>query len=101
LSERIERHIRAGFALRADDTPVSLLDPGKGNIKTGQLWTAVSDERPFGSVTPPAAFADVIAGIADDQINRVDELLRWNWSPIPEQAKAARSARRSRCITLT
>ena len=56
LSERIERHVRAGLALHADDTPVPVLDPGKGKTKTGRLWTAVRDERPFGSTTPPAAF---------------------------------------------
>jgi hypothetical protein len=100
LSERIERHVRAGFALRADDTPVALLDPGKGRNRIGRLWTAVRDARPFGSVAPPAAFADVIARIADHQINRVDEL-PWNWAPIPDKAKAARSAPRGRRITLT
>src|SRR5208337_4804250 len=49
LSERIERHVRAGLALHADDTPVPVLDPGKGKTKTGRLWTVVRDERPFGA----------------------------------------------------
>lgn len=56
MSERIERHVRAGPALHADDTPVPVLDPGRGKTKTGRLWTAVRDERPFGSSVPPAAF---------------------------------------------
>jgi transposase len=56
LSERIERHVRAGIALHADDTPVPVLDPGRGKTKTGRLWTAVRDERPFGATAPPAAF---------------------------------------------
>ena len=56
LSERIERHVRAGLALHADDTPVPVLDPGRGKTKTGRLWTVVRDERPFGATTPPAAF---------------------------------------------
>jgi len=56
LSESIERHVRAGLALHADDTPVPVLDPGRGKTKTGRLWTAVRDERPFGSTAPPAAF---------------------------------------------
>jgi transposase len=56
LSARIERHVRAGSALHADDTPVPVLDPGRGRTKTGRLWTAVRDERPFGSTAPPAAF---------------------------------------------
>ena len=45
-----------GHALHADDTPVPVLDPGRGKTKTGRLWTAVRDERPLGSTAPPAAF---------------------------------------------
>lgn len=56
LAERIARHVRAGAALHADDTPVPVLDPGRGRTKTGRLWTAVRDERPYGSTAPPAAF---------------------------------------------
>ena len=50
----IARHVRAGAALHADDTPVPVLDPGRGRTKTGRLWTAVRDESPYGST--PAAF---------------------------------------------
>ena len=56
LAERIARHVRAGSAIHADDTPVPVLDPGRGRTKTGRLWTAVRDERPYGSTPPPAAF---------------------------------------------
>ena len=56
LAARIARHVRAGAALHADDTPVPVLDPGRGRTKTGRLWTAVRDERPYGSTAPPAAF---------------------------------------------
>ena len=56
LAERIARHVRAGSAVHADDTPVPVLDPGRGRTKTGRLWTAVRDERPYGSTAPPAAF---------------------------------------------
>jgi transposase len=56
LGERIARHVRAGSAIHADDTPVPVLDPGRGRTKTGRLWAAVRDERPYGSTAPPAAF---------------------------------------------
>ena len=56
LGEAIGRHVRAGSAIHADDTPVPVLDPGRGKTKTGRLWVAVRDERPFGSTAPPAAF---------------------------------------------
>jgi hypothetical protein len=83
--------------LRADDTPVPLLDPGKAKNEIRRRCTTRARSVPW----QPAAFADIIARIADHQINRVDdELLLWNWAPIPDQAKAARSARRSRRITL-
>jgi transposase len=51
-SESIERHVRAELALHATETPVPVLDPGRGKTKTGRLWTAVEDDRPFGSTTP-------------------------------------------------
>jgi transposase len=56
LAEHIARHVRAGPAVHADDTTVPVLDPGRGRTKTGRLWTAVRDERPYGSTAPPAAF---------------------------------------------
>jgi transposase len=56
LAERIARHVRVGRAIHADDTTVPVLDPGRGRTKTGRLWTAVRDERPYGSTAPPAAF---------------------------------------------
>jgi transposase len=55
LAEAIASHVRDGEALHADDTPVPVLDPGRGKTKTGRLWVAVRDERPWGSAAPPAA----------------------------------------------
>ena len=56
LAEAIGRHARAGPVLHADDTPVPVLDPGRGKTKTGRLWVLVRDERAWGSTAPPAAF---------------------------------------------
>lgn len=56
LAEAIGRHARAGPVIHADDTPVPVLDPGRGRTKTGRLWVLVRDERPWGSSAPPAAF---------------------------------------------
>jgi len=55
-NEAIARHVRAGPTLHADDTPVPVLSPGLGKTKTGRLWVAVRDERPWGSTAPPAVF---------------------------------------------
>ena len=56
LAEAIGRHARAGPVIHADDTPVPVLDPGRGRTKTGRLWVLVRDERPWVSTAPPAAF---------------------------------------------
>jgi transposase len=54
LAATITRHVRAGVALHADDTPVPVLDPGRGKTKTGRLWVLVRDERPWAGPAPPA-----------------------------------------------
>ncbi|MEK7438138.1 MAG: IS66 family transposase [Pseudomonadota bacterium] len=55
LIEALGRHVFAARKLHADDTPVPVLDPGRGKTKTGRLWTYVRDDRPAGSADPPAA----------------------------------------------
>ena len=58
LSEAIGRHVRAGPAIFADDTPVKM--QAKIKCKTGRIWTYVRDERPWNSQgnsqAPPAAW---------------------------------------------
>jgi transposase len=54
LAGAIARHVHSGVALHADDTPVPVLDPGRGRTKTGRLWVLVRDERPWSGPAPPA-----------------------------------------------
>lgn len=42
--------------LHGDDTPIPVLAPGSGKTATGRLWTYVRDDRPAGSVAPPAVW---------------------------------------------
>ena len=49
LADAIGAHVRAGETLHADDTPVPVLDPGRGRV-------AVRDERSWGSPAPPAVY---------------------------------------------
>jgi len=56
LAELIGRYVVSASKLHADDTPVPVLDPGRGKTKTGRLWVYVRDDRPAGSSDPPAAF---------------------------------------------
>jgi transposase len=54
LTEALARYVLAAGKLHADDTPVPVLDPGRGKTKTGRLWTYVRDDRPAASDQPPA-----------------------------------------------
>jgi len=55
LAEAIGRHVLAGQAIFADDTPVKMLAPGTGKTATVRLWAYGRDERPWGSDVPPAS----------------------------------------------
>jgi transposase len=54
LAEALARYVFGSSKLHADDTPVPVLDPGRGRTKTGRLWTYVRDDRPAGSQEPAA-----------------------------------------------
>ena len=56
LADAIGRHVLAGQALFADDTPVKVLAPGTGKTSTGRAWIYVRDERPWKGEAPPAAW---------------------------------------------
>ena len=55
LIDALATDVMASDALHVDDTPVPVLAPGAGKIKTSRLWTYVRDERPFAGARPPAA----------------------------------------------
>ena len=50
----LRRHVMASTRIFADDTPLPVLDPGRGRTKTGRLWGYAIDDRPWGGSTPPA-----------------------------------------------
>ena len=56
LADAIGRHVLAGQAIFADDTPVKMLAPGTGKIATARLWAYGRDERPWGGDAPPASW---------------------------------------------
>jgi hypothetical protein len=56
LNDALRKHVISAAKLHADDTPVPVLEPGKGRTKTGRLWTYVRDERPAGQTTAPAVW---------------------------------------------
>ena len=56
LVAAVGRYVLAAAKVHSDDTPVAVLDPGRGKTKTGRLWTYVRDDRPAGSTEPAAAW---------------------------------------------
>jgi transposase len=56
LVEALGRYVLQAEKVHADDTPVPVLDPGRGRTKTGRLWTYVRDDRPAGARAPPAVW---------------------------------------------
>ncbi|MFC5844288.1 IS66 family transposase, partial [Aminobacter ciceronei] len=55
LHERLVKSVFASNHLFADDTPVPVLDPGRGRTKTGRLWVYAREQRPWAGPEPPAA----------------------------------------------
>jgi transposase len=56
LVAALGRYALAGAKVHADDTPVAVLDPGRGRTKTGRLWVYVRDDRAGASKDAPAVW---------------------------------------------
>ena len=54
LVQSLERYVMGASKLHADDTPVPVLEPGKGRTRTARLWAYVRDDRPAAGPDPPA-----------------------------------------------
>jgi transposase len=55
LRARLAEHVFGSQKLFADDTPIPVLDPGRGRTRTGRLWVYARDDRPWSGSDPPAA----------------------------------------------
>lgn len=55
LQTRLAAHVFGSGKIFADDTPIPVLDPGRGRTKTGRLWVYTRDDRPWSGPDPPAA----------------------------------------------
>ncbi|MGA2862831.1 MAG: IS66 family transposase [Steroidobacteraceae bacterium] len=56
VAAAVGRHVLAAQKIHGDDTPVPVLDPGRGRTKTGRLWAYVRDDRPAAGPDPPAVW---------------------------------------------
>jgi transposase len=54
LQARLAAHVFASTKLFADDTPIPVLDPGRGRTRTARLWVYARDDRPWAGPDPPA-----------------------------------------------
>jgi transposase len=54
LYERLKAHLLTSARIVVDETPIPVLDPGRGRTKTGYFWSIARDDRPFGGTDPPA-----------------------------------------------
>ena len=54
LADLLQGSILSSPKIFADDTPVPVLDPGRGRTKTGRLWSYARDDRPWQGPLPPA-----------------------------------------------
>jgi transposase len=51
---RMKEILLASPRLFADETPLPVLDPGRGETKKGYAWAIARDDRPWGGGDPPA-----------------------------------------------
>ncbi|ENZ9958603.1 IS66 family transposase [Salmonella enterica] len=49
-------YVLSGNKTHTDDTPVKVLEPGKGKTRTGHLWVYVRDDRNAGLAEPPTVW---------------------------------------------
>jgi transposase len=56
LADAIGQYVLQAQKIHTDDTPVPVLDPGRGKTRTARLWTYVRDDRPAGNQAPPAVW---------------------------------------------
>jgi hypothetical protein len=54
LHALLRRAVMSYPRLFADETPLPVLDPGRGRTKVCQFWAIATDDRPWGGPAPPA-----------------------------------------------
>lgn len=54
LYQRLKENVLSSARIAVDETPVPVLDPGRGRTKTGYFWSIARDDKPFGGKDPPA-----------------------------------------------
>ena len=71
LYERLKANLLASAKLAVDETPVPVLDPGRGKTKTGYFWAIARDDRPWGGTDPPAVVYTYAPGRGGEHLDKL------------------------------
>src|ERR1700738_718507 len=64
---RLREILLGSVKLAVDETPVPVLDPGRGRTKIGYFWSMARDDRPWGNDDPPAVAYSYAPGRGAEQ----------------------------------
>lgn len=71
LYERLKAKLLRSVKLAVDETPVPVLDPGRGQTKTGYFWAMARDDRPWGGRDPPAVVYTYAPGRGGEHLEQL------------------------------
>ena len=71
LVTRLREILLGSVKLVVDETPVPVLDPGRGRTKIGYFWATARDDRAWGSSEPPAVAYSYAPGRGADHAIRL------------------------------
>jgi transposase len=71
LYERLKASLLTSAKLAVDETPVPVLDPGRGKTKTGYFWAIARDDRPWGGTDPPAVAYTYAPGRGGEHLEKL------------------------------
>lgn len=71
LYGRLKANLLTSAKLAVDETPVPVLDPGRGQTKTGYFWAMARDDRPWGGTDPPAVVYTYAPGRGSEHLEKL------------------------------
>lgn len=71
IVDRMVEHLKISPVLSMDETPLPVLDPGRGRTKTGYLWALARDERGWSGNDPPGIVYTYAPSRAGENATRI------------------------------
>jgi transposase len=71
LHQLLKANLLGSAKLAVDETPVPVLDPGRGKTKTGYFWTMARDDRPWCGTDPPAVVYSYAPGRGGEHLEKL------------------------------